>query len=88
MLKVNITEGKRDFTKIIQSLNKDEEVIITKRGKPVAAIVSYKEFKSFKRLSDWLEMLKIADKMKTKGVKARQLYEASRKELEKRWRLL
>jgi len=87
MLKVNITEGKRDFTKIIQSLKKDKEVIITKRGKPVAVIITYEQFKNLKRLSDWVSMLKIAEKMQKKGVKAKELYEASRKELEERCKL-
>ncbi len=89
MLKVNITEGKRDFTKIIQSLEKrDKEIIVTKRGEPVAVIISYEQFKSLKRLSDWVNMVEIAEKMKRKGLKAKDLYEASRKELEERCKLL
>jgi len=89
MLKVNITEGKRDFTKIIQSLEKkDKEIVVTRRGKPIAVIVSYEQFKSLKRLSDWVDMLRISEKMKKRGVKAKDLYEASRKELEERCKLL
>jgi len=89
MLKINITEGKRDFTKIIQSLEKrDKEVIITKRGKPVAVIISYEQYRSLKRLSDWVDMVKIAERIKKKGLKAKDLYEASRKELEERCKLL
>ncbi len=89
MLKVNITEGKRDFTKIIQSLEKrGKEIIVTKRGEPVAVIISYEQFKSLKRLSDWVNMVEIAEKMKRKGLKAKDLYEASRKELEERCKLL
>lgn len=89
MLKVNITEGKRDFTKIIQSLEKrGKEIIVTKRGEPVAVIISYEQFKSLKRLSDWVNMVEIAEKMKRKGLKAKDLYEVSRKELEERCKLL
>jgi len=89
MLKVNITEGKRDFTKIIQSLEKrGKEIIVTKRGEPVAVIISYEQFKSLKRLSDWVNMVEIAEKMKRKGLKVKDLYEASRKELEERCKLL
>ncbi|RKX68004.1 MAG: hypothetical protein DRP41_00375 [Thermodesulfobacteriota bacterium] len=89
MLKVNITEGKRDFTKIIQSLEKrGKEIIVTKRGEPVAVIISYEQFKNLKRLSDWVNMVEIAEKMKRKGLKAKDLYEASRKELEERCKLL
>lgn len=89
MLKVNITEGKRDFTKIIQSLEKrGKEIIVTKRGEPVAVIISYEQFKSLKRLSDWVNMVEIAEKMKKRGLKAKDLYEVSRKELEERCKLL
>jgi len=89
MLKINITEGKRDFTKIIQSLEKrDKEVIVTKRGKAVAVIISYEQYRSLKRLSDWVDMVKIAERIKKKGLKAKDLYEASRKELEERCKLL
>ena len=89
MLKVNITEGKRDFTKIIQSLEKrGKEIIVTKRGEPVAVIISYEQFKNLKRLSDWVNMVEIAEKMKRKGLKVKDLYEASRKELEERCKLL
>lgn len=84
MLKVNITEGKRDFTRLIQSLSENEEIIVTKRGEPVAAIVSYKQFRSLKRLSDWIDMLNISESMQKEGIKAKDLYEISRRELEER----
>jgi len=86
---VSITQGKRDFTKIIQSLEKrDKEIVVTRRGEPIAVIVSYQQFKSLKKLSDWVDMIKISEKMKKRGVKAKDLYEASRKDLEERCKLL
>jgi len=89
MLMVSITQGKRDFTKIIQSLEKrDKEIVVTRRGEPIAVIVSYQQFKSLKKLSDWVDMIKISEKMKKRGVKAKDLYEASRKDLEERCKLL
>ena len=84
MGEITITQGKRDFTKIIQRLEEQGETIVTRRGEPVAAIVAYKQFQGLKRLSDWMDMLKIAEKMRKKGVKAKELHEISRRELEKR----
>ena len=86
MHKVNITEGKRDFTKIIRETEENKEIIVTKRGRPVAVIAPYGRFKDLKRLEDYMNMLKTAEEMKKKNVKAKDLYEASRKELEEKCR--
>lgn len=89
MLIVNITEVKRDFMKIIQSLDKNEDkgVIVNRRGKPVAVIIPYGEYVGINRIIDWLDMIKISEKMKNKGIKAKELYEISRRELIERWKL-
>lgn len=84
MNEVNIVEGKRDFTKIIREVEGNKEIVVTKRGRPIAIIVPYERFKSLKRLEDYVNMLEIAEGMKKKNVKAKDLYEASRKDLEER----
>jgi len=86
MYKVNVTEGKRDFTKIIREIEKNKEVIVIKKGRPVAVIASYKRFKNLKRLEDYMNMLEIAERMRRKNIKAKDLFELSRKELEERCR--
>ncbi|MDH7514162.1 MAG: type II toxin-antitoxin system prevent-host-death family antitoxin [Clostridiales bacterium] len=41
----SVAEGKRSFSRLIQEANeKKREIIVTRRGKPVAAIVSYEEY--------------------------------------------
>ena len=40
---INIHEAKTNLSKLIEKTAKGEEVIISKAGKPVAKLVSYKE---------------------------------------------
>ena len=42
---VSIAEGKKGFSRLIQdTLRKKDKVIVTKRGKPVVAIIPYEEY--------------------------------------------
>jgi prevent-host-death family protein len=80
--KVTIVEGKRDFTGIVKKVSEDaEDIVITKRGKPVVVLLSYREYKEIKRLRSYLKMLQISESLKKYQITATQIYEASRKEL-------
>lgn len=82
--KVTIVEGKRDFTSIVKKASEDaEDIIITKRGKPVVVLLSYREYKEIKRLRSYLKMLQISESLKKYQITATQIYEESRKELER-----
>jgi prevent-host-death family protein len=82
---VTISGGKKDFTGLIkESVAKNEDIVITKRGQPVAALLSYKEYTDLKKLRTYLKMLEISTKMRKTGLKAKDIYAASRKELEER----
>lgn len=82
--KVTIVEGKRDFTRIVKKVSEDaEDIIITKRGKPVVVLLCYREYKEMKRLRSYLKMLQISESLKKYQITATQIYEESRKELEK-----
>ena len=82
---VTISDGKKDFTSLIkESVDKNEDVIITKRGRPVAALVSYKEYTDLIKLRTYLRMLEISSEMDKTGIKAKNVYAASKKELEAR----
>jgi len=81
--KVAIAEGKREFTRIVKRISeKEEDVIITKRGKPVAAIIPYEDYKETARLRSYLKMLQISESLKKYGITASQIHEVNRKELE------
>jgi prevent-host-death family protein len=82
---VTISDGKKDFTSLIkESVAKNEDIVITKRGQPVAALLPYKEYTDLRKLRTYLKMLEISTEMQKTGIKAKDVYEASRKELEER----
>ena len=82
--KATIVEGKRDFTSIVKKVSEDaKDIVITKRGKPVAVLLSYREYKEIKRLRSYLKMLQISESLKECEITATQIYEESRKELER-----
>lgn len=82
---VTISDGKKDFTGLIkESVAKNEDVVITKRGHPVAALLPYKEYTDLKKLRTYQKMLEISKKMQKTGIKAKDVYAASKKELEGR----
>ncbi len=82
---VTISDGKKDFTSLIKkSVAKNEDIVITKRGQPVAALLPYKEYTNLRKLRTYLKMLEISTEIQKTGIKANDVYAASRKELEER----
>jgi len=80
--KVAIGEGKREFTRIVKRISeKEEDIIITKRGKPVAAMIPYEGYKETARLRSYLKMLQISESLKKYGITASRIHEENRKEL-------
>ena len=61
-----------------------EPVIVTRRGKPDAVILSFDEYERLRRLRAYSNMVRLSQELAEIGVTATELYEASRKELEKR----
>ncbi len=83
--KVTISDGKREFTSLIkESVTKDEDIVITKRGEPVAVLLPYKEYTDLKKLKTYLKMLELSSEIQKTRIKAKDIYETSKKELEKR----
>ena len=77
--KITIAQGKRDFTSIVrQVLESDKDFIVTKRGKPVAVLLPYKQYKEIRRLRSYLKMLEISQKLKERDVTASEIYEESK----------
>lgn len=82
---VTISDGKKYFTGLIkESAAKNEDIVITRRGHPVAALLTYKEYTDLKKLRTYLKMLEISKKMQKTGIKAKDVYAASKRELEGR----
>ena len=85
-MKVSIAEARRDFTKLIGlvSSGEEEEVVITKRGKPTAALVPYEQYEQFLRLQADLQIERWIASLRGRGLRAREIYERSRAPLEER----
>jgi len=83
--KVTIAEGKKSFTRLVRQTQESKEgIVITKRGKPVAAIIPFEEYRKQQKVEAFLELVELRRKLASSGLKARELYEESRKELEER----
>jgi len=73
---VSIAEGKKSFSRLIHddSGNK-EEIIITRRGEPVAVIVPYEEYHS-KKAEGYRKIMEARDAFLKTGVLAGDIYTA------------
>jgi prevent-host-death family protein len=81
--KVAIGEGKKDFTRIVKKVSEEaKDVVITKRGKPVAVLIPYEEYKETSRLRSYLKMLQISESLAKYDITATLIQEENRKELE------
>lgn len=82
---VSIAEGKKGFSRLIQgALDKKERVIITKRQKPVAVIISYDEYQRSMRLEGYKKIMEVREELAKAGMKASEVYKESKKQLEDR----
>lgn len=82
---VSIAEGKKGFSRLIENTRKKkEDIIVTKRGKPVAVIVSYEEYQHSKRLEGYRKIMEARKIFLKTGLGANEVFKASRKQLEKR----
>ncbi len=82
---VSVAEGKRDFSSLIrEAVEKNEDIIVTKRGKPMAVIVPYGEYQQSKKAGAYRKILETRAAFVKAGVSAAEVYGKSKSELEKR----
>jgi len=82
---VSIVEGKKNFTRLIHNATeKKEDIVVTRRGKPVAVIVSYAEYKHSRRIDAYKKILESRDTFLKAGISAEAVYRESKDQLEKR----
>ncbi len=62
----------------------DKPVVIMRRGRPVAALISYAEYENLRRARAWLQMVRLSQELDQSGVTATELFRWSRDELEER----
>lgn len=82
---VSIAEGKKGFSRLIQDAEKNRsEIIVTKRGKPVAVIMPFDEFRRAKRVNGFNKIMEARKALAKPGLSAEKVYRESRAELEKK----
>lgn len=82
---VTIAEGKRAFSRLIkQAVEKSENIVVTKRGKPMAVIVPYEEYQLSKKVKAHQKILESRTAFAKIGVSAAEVYSESKEELETR----
>jgi prevent-host-death family protein len=82
---VSVAEGKKRFSRLIKdALEKKEEIIVTKRGKPVVVIVPYEEYLQSRRVEGFRKIMEVREVFLKKGIKANEIFKESRRQLEKR----
>ena len=82
---VSIAEGKKNFSRLVKdALEKKEEIIVTKRGKPIAVIVSYEEYQHSKRVEGYRKIMEAREAFLKAGISANEVFKESRKQLEKK----
>ena len=82
---VNVTEGKKGFSRLIQdAVEKNEEIVVTKRGKPVAVILPYAEYQRSKKVEGYRKIAEARAEFIRAGINADEIFKESRKQLERK----
>jgi len=82
---VTVAEGKRDFSKLIREASeKEEDIVVTRRGRPTAVIVSYDEYQRTRKVEAHRKIMESRAVFIKAGVSADEVYRESREELEER----
>ena len=82
---ISVAEGKKRFSNLLRDAVEDnKEFIVTKRGKPVAVIIPYEEYKHSKRLEGYKKILEAREVFLKSDVSADEVFEESKKQLEKK----
>jgi prevent-host-death family protein len=82
---VSIAEGKKGFSRIIKdAAQKNRDIIVTRRGRPVAVIVPYEEYRRSRRLGGFQKIMEARKAFLQARVQADEVYEESKRQLEKK----
>lgn len=78
-----IAVAKKDFAQVLRRAL-HEPVIITRRGQPEVVMIAYDDYLRLQRLQAYEDMVRISTELRERGVRASEVYAASRAELESR----
>ncbi len=78
--RVSIAEGKKDFSRLIQSTqDKEEDIVVTKRGKPVAVIMPYEKYRKAKRMEGYKKIMESRETFLKADLNAEEIFKESKK---------
>ncbi len=81
---VNVVEAKNKLTQLIRSVERGDEVTITKNGEPAAMLISIKAYERLRRRAAANRLRQLRDELKGSGLNAQHIYQESRRQLEER----
>jgi prevent-host-death family protein len=82
---ISIAEGKKRFSSFVgDACEEKKDFIVTKRGKPVAVIISYEEYRQSKRLEGFKKILDVREAFAKSSVSADDVFKESKKQLEEK----
>ncbi len=82
---VTVAEGKRDFSRLIKdAAERNKDIVVTKRGKPMAVIVPYGGYQRSKKVEAHQKILESRVVFAKAGVSAAEVYRESKEELKRR----
>jgi len=82
MREMSVSEAKKGLTSILKSVEEGETAIITRRGKPVGAMMDFQEFQKLRKLRAYNSVVQLSQELSECGIAATELYQQSRSELE------
>lgn len=82
---VSVAEGKKGFSRLIKdAFEKREEIVVTKRGKPVAVILPYEEYQHSKRIEGYKKIMETRGVFLKANIPADEIFKESKRQLERR----
>ena len=85
MTNVTIAEGKKNFSRLISaSLETNEEILVTRHGRPVAVIIPYKRYQLSRQAEGYKKIMVAREAFLKTGIKAGTVFKETKKQLEGR----
>jgi len=82
---VSIAEGKKGLSGLVRAAEeKNREFILTRRGKPVAALISYGDYLASRKEEARRRIMEARAAFEKAGVKACEIHAESKRQLHKR----
>jgi len=85
MTNVTIAEGKKNFSRLINaSRENNEEILVTRRGRPVAVIIPYEQYQLSRKMEGYKKIMEAREAFMKTGGKAQSIFRESKQQLENR----